>query len=87
MLRFAQHDEEGNDFRRGVLGGCPRIQVPLPLEGERLGEGMEFQALTPSPRPSPSREREFSDKLLGATLAFEFLEGIYSLHVGDTVGE
>jgi hypothetical protein len=30
-------------------------------KGERLGEGVRNQQLTPSPRPSPSREREFMD--------------------------
>jgi len=29
------------------------------------GEGVWDQALPPSPQPSPSREREFSDRLLG----------------------
>jgi predicted secreted hydrolase len=33
-------------------------RTPLPLQGERLGEGVGNQKLSPSPRPSPSRERE-----------------------------
>ena len=33
--------------------------IPLPIEGERLGEGVRFQRATPLPGPFPSREREF----------------------------
>jgi hypothetical protein len=32
-----------------------------PLKGERTGEGVSTHQVTPSPQPSPSREREFSD--------------------------
>ncbi len=33
--------------------------IPLPIEGERLGEGVRFQRATPLPGPFPAREREF----------------------------
>jgi hypothetical protein len=36
------------------------IHVPLPLVGERLGEGVNpkvFSCITPSPNLSPKRER------------------------------
>jgi len=42
--------------------------IPLSLEGERLGEGVQIQALAPSPRPSPSMERELSISLAGGML-------------------
>ena len=47
-------------------------KTPLPLEGERRGEGVWIQVLTPSPRPSPSRERELSDRLQLPFCSFEF---------------
>jgi hypothetical protein len=31
------------------LSGMGNVIIPLPLEGERPGEGVKYQALTPSP--------------------------------------
>jgi hypothetical protein len=42
-------------------GAHLKIPFPLPLQGERSGEGVSDQQITPSPRPSPSRERESLD--------------------------
>jgi hypothetical protein len=41
------------------------------MKGERLGEGVQVHGLTPSPQPSPSRERELSDRLQGGFLSFQ----------------
>jgi hypothetical protein len=65
-----------NPDGRGLIGNCGhksslngaeegvrQIKIPLPMEGERLGEGVSIRAFTPSPRPSPSREKESSGRL------------------------
>jgi len=62
---FSQHHGDEEAVRQ--------IGIPLPMEGERLepapdlirGEGVQVHRFTPSPHPSPSRERELPDRLLG----------------------
>jgi hypothetical protein len=54
---FSQHQGDEEAVRQ--------LRIPLPMEGERLGEGVQVHRFAPSPHPSPSRERELPDRLLG----------------------